>query len=795
MSLVEVIPLHETARERYLNYALSVITSRALPDIRDGLKPVQRRILYAMYASLRLYPEGRYRKSATIVGDTMGKYHPHGDTAIYDAMVRMAQDFSLRDPLVDGHGNFGSLDGDSPAAMRYTEAKLRPLAMEMLKEIRQKTVDFRPNFDGTLFEPIVLPSQLPNLLINGATGIAVGMATNIPPHNLGEVVDACIYMVDARRKRRRALGEDAASAWPTVRIQTLVGNYVKGPDFPTGGRILNTEEELIDIYRKGEGAIHVRGDYRKEGKSRIIIKSIPYGVTKSDLVEKIAVHIAKEQLPQLSDIRDESTDDVRIVLELKRGANAEAAMAYLFKHTALQTRFHVNLTCLVPTENPEVAAPRKVDLPTVLQHFLDFRLEVVVRRLKYELEQLEKRIHILRGFEKIFDALDEAIKIIRSSKNKSDAAQRLMHRFRLDDIQAEAILETKLYKLSQLEIEAIRKELEEKLGRAAEIRRLLNDEGELWLVVRTELKAIQKKYATDRRTTIAGPDKKFDYSEEDYIVDENVYIIVTRDGWVKRQRSYTELSSIRIREGDEIGWVLPGSTRKTVAFLSSFGRAYTVRVEQLPSTTGYGHPVQKLFDFSDKERVVGVISFDQRVLPRAKPDPELEPGLFKNGKKSTRETVPYLVGITKEGMATRLTSDTFAEPSTKNGRLYMRPPKGDEVVSAEVAAGDENVCMASRSGNVLIFPVSQIPIVKGAGKGVIGMRLGKGDRILGATLSGNARDGLIVETSRGRQEIVRTTKFEVSNRGNKGRQIIKRGHLAKVIVSAIEIRLNGQADR
>ena len=346
MPSVQVIPLHETTRERYLNYALSVITSRALPDIRDGLKPVQRRILYAMYQNLRLYPDSRYRKSATVVGEVMGKYHPHGDTAIYDAMVRMAQSFSLRMPLVDGQGNFGSLDGDSPAAMRYTEAKLRPLAIRLLEEIRKQTVDYRPNFDGTIFEPIVLPAQFPNLLVNGAVGIAVGMATNIPPHNLAEVIDALVYCIDH---------DEADSA-------ELVDKFVKGPDFPTAGCILNTPEELRAVYEKGEGPIEVRGEYRQEGKTRVIIESIPFGVSKASLIESIAEHIIAEKVPQLVDVRDESTEDVRIVLELKRGANADAAMAYLLKHTALQSRFHVNLTALVPVEGSDVCAPEKVDL-------------------------------------------------------------------------------------------------------------------------------------------------------------------------------------------------------------------------------------------------------------------------------------------------------------------------------------------------------------------------------------------------------------------------------------------------
>lgn len=782
MPVVDVIPLHETTRERYLNYALSVITSRALPDIRDGLKPVQRRILYAMYTNLRLYPDGRHRKSATVVGEVMGKYHPHGDSAIYEAMVRMAQDFSLRAPLVDGHGNFGSIDGDSPAAMRYTEVKLRPLAMETIEEIRKRTVAFRPTFDGTLSEPVVLPAKFPNLLVNGASGIAVGMATNIPPHNLGEVIDACIYMIGS----------------PNVRVSTLVSKYIKGPDFPTGGRILNTEEELVAIYEKGEGPVDIRGEYELEGKNKIVIRSIPYGINKSDLIEKIAEHIVAERVPQIVDIRDESTDDIRIVMELRRGADPQAAMAYLFKHTPLQIRYHVNLTCLVPTENPEVAAPQKVDLVTALRHFLDFRMDVVVRRLQYELEQLERRIHILRGFEKIFDALDEAIRLIRSSKDKNDAAQRLMHRFDLDDEQADAILETKLYKLARLEIEAIRKELEEKERQAAEIREMLADEDRRWKLIKSELRELRKQFADERRTVIAGPDARLEYAAEDYIVDEDVYVIVTRDGWVKRQRSYTDLQNIRVREGDEIGWALAGSTRATVCFLSSFGKAYTIRIDALPSTSGYGDPIQKYFDFSDREHVVGVISLDERLMPRVIPAPRPEQSsLFQEETEeaSSIPASPCIVAVTRSGLATRLPVDGFMEPSTKNGRLFMRVEKGDQVIGAELAAGNENACLATNDGHVLIFPAFQIPAVKGAAKGVIGMKLNKGARVLGFTLSTGRRDGLAIETSRGRREIVRSTKFEVSNRGNKGRQIIQRGSISKVIVEPVEVHLNGHAKR
>ena len=782
MEDAKIIPLHSAARSRYLNYALSVITSRALPDIRDGLKPVQRRILYTMFASLRLYPDARFRKSATIVGDTMGKYHPHGDTAIYDAMARMAQDFSLREPLVEGYGNFGSQDGDRPAAMRYTEARLRPLAMEMLQELRQQTVAFRPNFDGTLLEPVVLPSKAPNLLVNGATGIAVGMATNIPPHNLGEVVRAAMFMVD---KRLDAPGEPR----PNVRVRTLVRRFVKGPDFPTGGSILNTEEELRQIYTKGEGALMLRGEYRKEGATRLIITSVPYAVTKGDLVEKIADHIGGDRVPQLTDIRDESTDEVRIVLDLKRGASAEAAMAYLFKHTQLQTRFHVNLTCLVPTANPQVCAPKKVDLPTALTHFVDFRLCVVTRRLRYELDQLEKRVHILEGFELIFDALEEAIRIIRASQNKADSAQRLRHRFTLTEAQTDAILETKLYRLSQLEIQAVRDELEAKKRRAAEISLLLADEAARWGIVRSELEEIRKIYATPRRSTITGPDEApYEYSEEDFIVDEDTYVVVTRDGWIKRQRSYNDIDSIRIRGGDEIGWVLPARTRNTVALWTNFGRAYTVRADGVTSKAGYGVPMQKLFGFTDKERVVGVISLDRRVLPKALPlsAPEL---FLTNGAERSDSPLGYVVAFSRMGMTVRLSLEPYVEPSTKAGRLFMRLQEEDEILSAWPAGGHENACLASQVGQALIFPVRQIPLFKSAAKGVLAMRLGAGDFVLGAMLSSQARDGLVVETSRGRRETVRTTKYAPTSRGNKGRPIIRKGHLAGVIHRPVEIRL------
>src|SRR5712672_1327621 len=447
--------LHEIAQTRYLNYALSVITSRALPDVRDGLKPVQRRILYTMWQQ-NLTADAKHRKCAKVVGDVMGSYHPHGDAALYETLVRMAQSFSLRYPLVDGSGNFGSLDGDSAAAMRYTECRLARISDEMLTEIEQSTVHFRPNYDGTKSEPVVLPARVPNLLVNGATGIAVGMATNIPPHNLTEVCAALGKLLD---------NEDISNA--------QLCRYVKGPDFPTGGQILNSPEELKEIYRTGSGSVRLRGTWDTGPETRstktIYIESIPYTVNKSQLVERIAEVVISRKLPPLLDVKDLSTEDVRIAIEMKKDADEKMIMAYLFKHTPLQINFAVNLTCLIPTENPEVGRPERLDLKPILWHFLHFRLEVVTKRLEHELASLKKRIHILEGFETVFDALDEIIKIIRKSDGKQDSAEKIMARFKLDAEQTDAILELKIYRLARLEILVVRKELEEKRSRARQI--------------------------------------------------------------------------------------------------------------------------------------------------------------------------------------------------------------------------------------------------------------------------------------------------------------------------------------
>ena len=754
---IEGESLHHLARHRYLNYALSVITSRALPDVRDGLKPVQRRILYGMYKDLKLRADTRYLKSARVVGEVMGKYHPHGDQSIYDAMVRMAQSFSLRYPLVDGQGNFGSIDGDAPAAMRYTEARLRTLAEELMSEISMGTTIFRPTYDGQLSEPIVVPAQVPNLLVNGASGIAVGMATNILPHNLTEVIDGLVAMVDD----------------PLVDMDVL-SDIIKGPDFPTGGEILSTADEIRDVYETGQGAIKLRGGYETETVNRkkcIVVTSVPYGVNKGTLIEKIAHHIATRKVPQIVDIRDESTDDIRIVLELKRGAKPDVAMAYLYKHTPLQQNFHVNMTCLIPTENAEVSAPSRLGLVDVLRHFLDFRMEVVTRRLRHQLDVLLKAIHRLEGFEIIFDALDELIALIRASEGKADAARQIMLRFDLDEEQTDAILELKLYRLARLEILLIQRELAEKRGEAARLEKLLASESARWSLIRSELLELRDVYGDARRSIIIGPSKQVDFDPEAYIVRERTWIMVSRQGRIKRQKGFSDLSAIRVPDGDEIGWVLRTDTTQTITVYSQLGSAYTVRADDVVATTGYGEPIQSHFNFSDGERIIGVTSSDARLTPNPlvpieeAPDADAPP--------------PHAIGMTRDGKVSRFTIASHTAVSTKNGRRYMSLGSGDEVLAVFPCAGDEHIALATHKGRALLFHVSEIPPKSSAVRGVNAIKLESGDRVLGFALTQKKRQGLTAWTSRGREFVVRETSYRPTKRGGKGAVVLKVGSLIK----------------
>ena len=753
----EAVPLHEAAQTRYLNYALSVITSRALPDVRDGLKPVQRRILYTMWQQ-NLTADAKHRKCAKVVGDVMGNYHPHGDAALYETLVRMAQPFSLRYPLVDGSGNFGSLDGDSAAAMRYTECRLARLSDELLSEIEQATVPFRPNYDGTRTEPVVLPSRIPNLLINGATGIAVGMATNIPPHNLNEICTALLKLLD---------NQDLTS------VQLC--RYVKGPDFPTGGQMLNSPEELKQIYKTGSGAIRLRATWTEGPVTRsaktIYITSVPYTVNKSTLVERIADVALSRRLPPLLDVKDLSTEDVRIALELKKDADEKMVMAYLFRHTPLQTSFVVNLTCLEPTEaNVEVGRPKRMDLHEMLWHFLHFRLDVVTRRLEHELAALKKRVHILEGFEKVFDALDEILKIVRKSEGKQDAAQQIIKRFALDAEQTDAILELKIYRLARLEILIIRKELDEKRRRTRQINALLKDESSRWDIVRIEIEEIQKKYGDARRTTIVSDEGESEYTAEDFIVEEDNVVIVSRDGWVKRQKEVKDVAATRVREGDAVLAVLPGSTRASVVFFSNFGVAYTARIAEVPASTGYGEPIQRFFKLKDGERIVSAVSLDPRVVGDIK------------ARKEGAEPPVHAVAVSSDGYSLRFSLEPFVDPSTRAGRRYARVPEGIEVVGVARVAGGEVLIAATREARAILTKVEEVNFLSGPGRGVILIKLtSPADRVLGFVASRGDRDLLTVETSRGAEQTISTAKYEVTGRGGKGRELLQRGQFTRVV--------------
>jgi DNA gyrase subunit A len=751
----ENVALHEAAQSRYLNYALSVITSRALPDVRDGLKPVQRRILSTMWQQ-NLTADAKHRKCAKVVGDVMGSYHPHGDAALYETLVRMAQPFSLRYPLVDGSGNFGSLDGDPAAAMRYTECRLARIADEMLSEIDQRTVHFRPNYDGTKTEPVVLPARIPNLLVNGATGIAVGMATNIPPHNLTEVCTALLKLAD---------NEDLTS------VQLC--RYVKGPDFPTGAQILNSADELKEIYKTGSGTVRLRATWEEgpatRGGQTIYITSIPYTVNKAALVERIGEIALSRKLPPLVDVKDVSTDDVRISLEIKKDADPRMVMAYLFKHTPLQTNFIVNLTCLIPTENPEVGRPEKADLHSILANFLHFRLEVVTARLEHELEGLRKRIHILEGFEKIFDALDEIIRIIRKSDGKADAAQKIIKRFTLDADQTDAILELKLYRLARLEILVIQNELADKRKRARHLSALLKDEDARKSLVRDEIEEIQKKYGDKRRTTIEAVEEVA-FTEDDFIVEEDNVVIVSRDGWVKRQKEVRDLSTTRLREGDTVLAAVQGSTRAAAVFFSNFGVAYTARIVDVPASTGYGEPIQKLFKLKDGERIVAAMSLDPRVA-----------GDIKTRKEGEPPPV-HAVAVTSDGYSLRFSLEAFVEASTRAGRRYARPSEGVEVVGVESVTGDEIIIAATREAHAMITRVDEINYLSGPGKGVILVKLSSNeDAVLGFRTATGDRDILRVETSRGAEVTISLAKYDPTGRGGKGRELLQRGQFTRVI--------------
>ncbi len=733
---VHDIDLKKTMEKSYIDYAMSVIAARALPDVRDGLKPVQRRVLYSMI-ELNNGPDKPHRKSARIVGDTMGKYHPHGDSSIYGALVNMAQKWATRYPLVDGHGNFGSVDGDGAAAMRYTEARLSKISMEMLADINKDTVDFMPNFDETEKEPTVLPSRYPNLLVNGATGIAVGMATNIPPHNLKEVIQAVVKLIDNRIEENR----------PTS-IEELM-QIVKGPDFPTGATIIG-KAGIEEAYRTGRGKIRVRAVYNIEtlanGKSRIIVTELPYLVNKARLIEKIAELVKDKKIDGITDLRDESNrEGMRICIELRRDVNANVIMNRLLKHTQLQDTFGVIMLALVNNQ------PRILNLQQMLEYYLKHQEDVVTRRTKYDLNKAEERAHILEGLLKALDHIDEVIQIIRSSANVAAAKARLMERFDLTDPQAQAIVDMRLRALTGLEREKLEKEYKELQEKIAELKAILADEKKLLGVIREEIMLISDKYGDDRRTGI-GFDE-YDMSAEDLIPDEDIVVAMTNFGYIKRMSSDNFKSQNRGGKGikgmqtieeDYIEDLLMTTTHHYVMFFTNTGRVYRLKGYEIPEAgrTARGTAIVNLLQLMPGEKITAIITMKE----------------FDNDK--------FLFMATKCGMVKK-TSLREYENVRKNGLQAIVLRENDELIEVKTTDDTEEIFLVTRKGMCIRFKETDVRITGRVSMGVIGMKFDPDDEVIGMQMTSQG-ECLLVVSELGYGKRTPIEEFTVQNRGGKG---------------------------
>ncbi len=762
---IETVSIAEQVRDRFLTYAMSVVTGRALPDVRDGLKPVQRRILYAMYHDLKLTADKKALKCAKIVGEVMGNYHPHGDSALYEALVRMSQGWVLRVPLVLGQGNFGSVDGDPPAAYRYTEAKLTRQAELLLDELGSETVDLNASYDGTRNEPSVLPAQFPNLLVNGTAGIAVGMATQIPPHNMAEVLKAAVLLIEQ----------------PDSTVANLL-DKVKGPDFPLGGKIITDRATLRKIYEEGRGTIKVQGEWKEEdverGRKQIVVTSIPYGVNKGELENTIGRIIEERKIPQLTGQSNESNDKegLRLVLEVKAGTDPNLVMAYLYKHTELQKTFSYNITALVPNEDGTRMVPQDgLSLKDLLRHFLDFRFITVKKRFEYELRQLRRRIHILEGFAIIFNALDQAIKIIRNSSGKPDAAEKLKSTFKLDDEQVNAILDAQLYKIAQMEIQKILDELKEKKEKAKEIESIIASKKKLWGVIKSEMEMLIEKFPERRKTRMATDEDVLEFDEEAYIARENTNVVLTRNGRIKRVGRLKEVESTRVEEGDEVVAVVPGSTLDHVVFFSDDGAAYTMRINEVPATTGYGEPITKFFKLNDGVKVVSAVTTDPRFTPADWTGRGDTPG------------GPYIIVGTRNGFVLRTPLAAFRVESTKSGRRYVKLEEGDKVMMVRLTGDEEGVMLATAGGYVTHFPLDQVTILSGVGKGVFGIKLDPEDECVGGVLVGGRFDKLVLETESGGTRDFGPGAVKSRGRGGKGEKPFQRTRYTRVVPPPIEL--------
>ncbi|MHB1018230.1 MAG: DNA gyrase subunit A [Coriobacteriia bacterium] len=752
------IDIEDELRKSFLEYSMSVIVARALPDVRDGLKPVHRRILYAMNES-GLLPNRAYKKSAWTVGEVLGKYHPHGDTAVYDTMVRMAQDFAMRVTLVDGHGNFGSVDGDSAAAMRYTESRLARPAMELLRDLDKETVDFGPNYDDSLTEPLVLPARYPNLLVNGSTGIAVGMATNIPPHNLGEVIDAtCAFMEN-----------------PEIETEELM-QHMPGPDFPTGAIIMG-RDGIKSAYETGRGSLKIRGKAHIEqtstGRMRIIVNEIPYAVNKSKLVAKIAELVREKKLTEISDLRDESDrKGMRIVIELKQTAIPQVVLNKLFKHTALEASFGVIMLALVDGE------PKELTLKQMLFHYVEHQKDVIVRRTKYELRKAEERAHILEGYIIALDNIDEVIALIKSSADDREAKAKLSERFGLTEAQADAILEMRLRRLTGLERGKIEDELNDLREKIAWYRKVLGDMALVLKIIKDELIEIKEKFGTKRRTEITGAARDLDV--EDLIAEEDMVVTITKAGYVKRlpvatyrqqKRGGKGISGVNLKESDFVEQLFISSTHDYVLFFSTKGKVYRLKVHEIPvgSRHARGTAVVNLLPFEQDERIAAVIT--------------------------TREfsADAFLLFATSHGMVKKTAIQAY-DRSRRDGLIAINLRNGDELIAVRRVKQGERVIMVSAEGKAITWDESDARPMGRDTTGVRGMNVKGDDRVLGMEIVYPGSE-LFVVTERGYGKRTPVDQYPIQNRGGMGVKTIqvteKKGRLAgmKIVMPGHELML------
>ncbi len=720
----------------YIDYAMSVITDRALPDVRDGLKPVHRRILYSM-SEIGLTASARFKKSAAVVGDVLGKYHPHGDVSVYDAMVKMAQDFSIRYPLIAGQGNFGSIDGDNAAAMRYTEAKMSRLSSELLRDLEKETVKFQPNYDNTRKEPTVLPTTLPNLLLNGTLGIAVGMATSIPPHNLGEVLDATLHLV----------------ANPDATTEDLAV-HVKGPDFPVGGIIFG-QTDILHAYATGRGGVVTRGDTeiveQKNGQFQIIITSIPYHVNKSNLIIAIVDLIREKKIEGIKDVRDESTSDIRVVIDIKSGAHPQKVLNYLFKHTQLEQTFHYNMVALVD------GVPQTLSLKSILSAFIAHRIDVIRRRSEFDLRKAKEREHILLGLKKALDYIDRVITVIRGSKDATIAKTNLIKEFKFSDLQAAAILEMRLQKLAGLERKAVELELKEKQDLIAELMALLASEKKIKGVITDELSVVKEKYADPRRTKVIKGGVKM-INEEDLIPEKESVLVFTAGGYVKRtdpseyrsqKRGGVGVIDLETKEEDFVTMLLTTNTHSDLLFFTNLGKAYQIKMYDIPEgrRATKGKSIMNFLSLGTDERVTSI-------LP-----------MSKEAKKET----PYLMLVTARGVAKKMSTESFKDVR-RSGIIAIRLDAGDELASALLVDKGDEIMLATNGGQAIRFKESDVREMGRTAGGVTAMKLKKNDILVGVdVVSKEKKEGYFLTVSaHGLGKKTALSEYKIQKRAGSG---------------------------